>query len=46
MAEAGGRRLLILTNPGAAKTVQITQGESLAEVSLAADSVTTLTWQA
>jgi glucosylceramidase len=42
----GGQRALILTNRGPAKSVQFTQGDSLAQVSLGADSITTLTWQA
>jgi glucosylceramidase len=40
----GGKRALILTNPGPEKKIQIAAGDSIAEASLPPDSVTTLAW--
>jgi glucosylceramidase len=40
-----GRKALVLTNPGAARTVQVNQGLSSATVSLEANSIATLVWQ-
>ena len=40
-----GERVLVLTNPGAQQTVSIELGKLYADVPLATDSVTTLTWK-
>jgi len=39
-----GQRVLVLTNPGAARAVEVRQGDMVASISLKANSVTTLTW--
>lgn len=41
----GGERVLVLTNAGGAQNVSVQEGKRYAEVSLAADSVTTLRWK-
>lgn len=41
----GGQKVLILTNPGARRSVQVSQGLSAANVALEENSVTTLTWR-
>ncbi len=40
-----GERVLVLTNAGGPQTVSVQQGKRYAEVSLPADSVTTLRWR-
>ncbi|MGH9758158.1 MAG: glycoside hydrolase family 30 beta sandwich domain-containing protein, partial [Candidatus Acidiferrales bacterium] len=40
-----GQQLLVLTNAGAARTVNLQRGNLTAEVSLEAGSVTTLSWK-
>ena len=40
-----GRRVLIVSNPGDAKTVKLKQGNKIAEAALAAASLTTLSWK-
>jgi glucosylceramidase len=40
-----GQHVLILTNPGPERPVQISAGENVAEATLAKDSVTTLAWR-
>jgi glucosylceramidase len=40
----GGQKVLVLTNPGAARTVQVCQGLSSAAVSLEENSIATLAW--
>lgn len=40
-----GQRVLIVTNPGSARTVPVQVGGTAAEASLPADSVTTLMWR-
>jgi O-glycosyl hydrolase len=39
-----GQKVLVVTNAGPAGTASINQGGRTAEVSLVADSVTTLVW--
>jgi beta-galactosidase len=39
-----GEKVVVLTNSGAARTVRLQLGDSVAEVALSADSITTLTW--
>lgn len=41
---ADGRHVLVLTNPGAPRSINLRLGNSAAEVALEQDSVTTLTW--
>jgi len=41
----GGEKVLILTNPGVKRTVQVSQGLSSATVALDENSITTLTWK-
>jgi hypothetical protein len=40
----GGRRSLVVSNSGAAKTVTLQQGSKIAEIALLPDAVTTLSW--
>jgi glucosylceramidase len=40
-----GQQVLVLTNPGPAKTVELRLANMAAPVSLKANSVTTLTWR-
>jgi O-glycosyl hydrolase len=40
-----GQKVLVLTNLGAARTVQINQGLSSAKVNLEENSVATLVWK-
>jgi len=40
-----GERLLIVTNPGAGRAVQVRLAGMVADVSLPGDSLTTLTWK-
>ncbi|MGH9454704.1 MAG: hypothetical protein ACRD2O_12125 [Terriglobia bacterium] len=42
--DSQSRRLMIVTNPGSARSVQIRSGGMAADASLSADSVTTLMW--
>jgi glucosylceramidase len=42
--DEAGKRVLVLTNPGAAKTVQVRLAGNTVEAALAADSSTTLIW--
>jgi glucosylceramidase len=44
-ANPDGSMVLVVTNPGAARSVQVQIGGSVSEVALPVDSVTTLTWQ-
>src|SRR5256885_5653707 len=39
-----GEKVLVVTNAGPAQRVTLKQGEKAAELALAADSLTTLTW--
>ncbi len=39
-----GQKVLVITNPGDAKSVVVQQGDRSAEVSLTMDSITTLVW--
>jgi hypothetical protein len=41
----GGQKVLILTNTGAARTVQVNQGLSSATVPLEENSIATLVWR-
>lgn len=40
-----GQKVLVIANPGAAKTVSLQQANQAAEVALGADSLTTLLWK-
>jgi glucosylceramidase len=40
----GGTRMLVLTNPGAARTVTLRLGDYAAQISLLQDSIATLSW--
>jgi len=40
-----GQKVLVLTNTGAARAVVLQMGSWIADVPLAADSVTTLAWK-
>jgi glucosylceramidase len=44
--DSHGRQLMIVTNPGAAKTVQMKLGTMMADTSLPSDSLVTLMWNA
>jgi O-glycosyl hydrolase len=39
-----GQKVLVVTNTGPAKTATLKQADKAAELALAPDSVTTLTW--
>ncbi len=39
-----GSSVLVVTNPGAGRTVQVVHGDSAAEIAMPADSVSTLCW--
>src|SRR3984893_5273198 len=40
-----GQKVLVLTNPGAARTIRVQQGQGSAEVPLAENSIATLVWR-
>lgn len=42
--DAGGRRALVITNPGAARSVQVQLAGGAVEVQLPVDSIVTLSW--
>jgi glucosylceramidase len=43
-ANPDGSKVVVLTNPGAARTARLRLGDMMAEAALPADSVTTLSW--
>jgi len=40
-----GRRVLVMTNPGLARTVRVAVGNAVVDVALSADSLPTMTWR-
>jgi glucosylceramidase len=40
-----GRRILVITNPGSARTVRVGMANAVTDVALSADSLTTLMWR-
>jgi len=40
-----GQRIVVITNPGSARTVRVGMGSAVVDVALSADSLTTMTWR-